>query len=90
MFNKQSRAAALTAALFIAGLGTALAGVQNVPARVRVPGTALTRASAHGMLSSAKRNFVRARKLSARKPGAHGFGAGKGNGKGSLRGWTGC
>jgi hypothetical protein len=84
MFSNTSRVVALTATLFVAGLGTALASnFQNVSVHGAQPGgSALTSASAHGMMASAKHNFMATHKLSSKKSGAHGMAGGKPNGKG--------
>lgn len=84
MFSNTSRVAALTATLFVASLGTALASnVQNVSVHGAQPGgSMLSSAQAHGMMTSAKHNFMAKHKLSSKKPGGHGFAGGKPNGKG--------
>jgi hypothetical protein len=89
MNYKRARAVVLTAALLITcGAPTVPTHARNVgqvellPEKVRLSGIALTNMSAHGMMSSQKRNFVRTHKLTSRKTGEHGFAGGKPNGKG--------
>jgi hypothetical protein len=84
---RHSRVAALAAALFAAAIAAAAAGqtVQIVPIHGAQPkAMTMSTSMAHGMMSSAKHNFVAKHKLTNKKSAMHGFAGAKGNGKGTM------
>jgi hypothetical protein len=82
---RHSRISALAAVLFAATVAVAAGqSAQIVPIHGAQPKAMSMSMQAHGMMSSAKHNFVAKHKLSNKKSAMHGFAGAKGNGKGTM------